>query len=70
MIDERVTWPPLNDSRGQITQYEVRFFVNSASEAAGIFVSTNSYQPNITTDLPSSGQPVFVQVSKVVHKAT
>ena len=64
IVDERVMWQPLNDSRGQIvTQYEVRFYVNSASEALGINVSTNSYQPDITADLPSSGQPVLVQVS-------
>ena len=67
VVDEQVMWQALNDSRGQITQYEVRFYVNSASEATGITVLTNSYEPNIT-DLPSSGQPVLVQVSRGVCK--
>ena len=66
VTNEQVMWQALNNSRGQITQYEVRFYVNSESEATGIFVSTNAYQPNITTDLPSSGQPVSVLVSRVI----
>ena len=67
VTNEQVMWQALNNSRGQITQYEVRFYVNSESEATGIFVSTNAYQPNITTDLPSSGQPVSVLVSRVIQ---
>ena len=69
VFNEVVMWHILDNQRGYITQYQVKFFINSVDDPAteGVNVSNSeaSYHPNITSDIPPSGQPVKVSVSTV-----
>ena len=67
VVNEVVQWLTLSDSHGEITQYELRFFISSVTETTDtIILPSNhaSYLPNTTADLPASGQPVRVAVSE------
>ena len=68
-----IDWMPLTDDCVEISEYHVQFRVGKADDGSP-FITVNRtkavYEVNVTADLPLTGEPIYVVVSRVHVQCT